>query len=875
MTFRLNFLLLIIVLTLFAEAAFGQTESVIAQLSSSAAESFAGGISGDGRFIVFESRGDVATENPRNADGNVEIFLFDYAQRRIFQLTDTKSVLFNPNVTGLFSNVRVEIVNTRPVISADGKWIAFSSNATTSTPALPDSTNPGSFDGNTFSSPTATPTPTPTGTPTGTPTATPTPAANPLTNDGNLEIWIYQIPAVSAVADLSTGDEIPVTNLAGGTFTRVTNTPASQTPRPATSTTGSFIAEDNHDASISDDGNVIAFVSTRDLVAGGNTYPDNDNDEIFTYVRSTGTLSQVTNTPRGAIANPIYNKNPSISGNGLRVGFASTGDNPIIGMTGGTNPSTSINEEIFFTDLTSSGAPTGIRKQVTTTTPTNAGDPVNILDSGRRMSRDGKYIVFDSYADLANENSGTNYTSFATYLYDTGANTFRRICSRSDADSGATGGDVARYAGFTDYDGTGVPQTLVLETRMNIKADGTIPTVASDGLNPNEIRPSQIYSYPLNVAPAMATFTRLAVFPSPTSFIASTQLFPSNSIKRMAFNLALSELGTGNFDLQSEVYYFLQPTVSGQSTVTISLATGASGLPILRTTPSPTGTPTATPTATPTNTPTNTPTATPTATPTPTPTGSPTTTPTPTASPTATPVTPAAVRGISPGMLAILTFDSAISPPIVPRTAAGSITRSFNLPIELSGVSMTINGAACGLKSVSQTQIVFVAPPAIASAAAGTVYSLVINNNGAQIKTLVTIVPARPDIFNKEGVVGPGGRAKLFNVTNRVFTSEPFVIRTIKIKGPKLVPTVLRVYLTGVANIGSTAISVRIRDITISGAAIKTSPSIFEPGVYIFDFELPATLAGAGDQPIVITVTADGVSFESRLDDTSTRVTIL
>ena len=56
-------------------------------------ESFAGGMSGDGRFVVFESRGNVATVNPRNEDGNVEVFLFDYAQRRIFQITDTKSVL--------------------------------------------------------------------------------------------------------------------------------------------------------------------------------------------------------------------------------------------------------------------------------------------------------------------------------------------------------------------------------------------------------------------------------------------------------------------------------------------------------------------------------------------------------------------------------------------------------------------------------------------------------------------------------------------------------------------------------------------------------------------------------------------------------------
>ena len=106
-----------------------QPATFIGQVTNSGAESFAGAISGDGRFVVFESRGDLATENPRNADGNVEIFLFDYAQRRIFQITDTKSVLWHNALGFVSSNIRVEITNRRPTISSDGRWVAFSSNA--------------------------------------------------------------------------------------------------------------------------------------------------------------------------------------------------------------------------------------------------------------------------------------------------------------------------------------------------------------------------------------------------------------------------------------------------------------------------------------------------------------------------------------------------------------------------------------------------------------------------------------------------------------------------------------------------------------------------------------------------------------------------
>ncbi|HTH37735.1 MAG TPA: hypothetical protein VL572_07205, partial [Pyrinomonadaceae bacterium] len=225
--------------------------TLIGQITNSGSETFAGAISGDGRFVVFESRGNLATENPRNEDGNVEIFLFDFAQRRIFQITDTKSVLWHSALGFVFANIRVEITNRRPTISQDGRWIAFSSNATSSTPAVPDSTNPGIFDGNALTSPTPVPTPTASPTPTpapgATPTPSPTPGNNPLTADANLEMWLYQVPPYAA-ADLTTGDELPVTNLSGGSFLRVTNTPASRLPVPATATTGAFVADDNHDA---------------------------------------------------------------------------------------------------------------------------------------------------------------------------------------------------------------------------------------------------------------------------------------------------------------------------------------------------------------------------------------------------------------------------------------------------------------------------------------------------------------------------------------------------------------------------------------------------------------------------------------------------
>lgn len=154
-------------------------------------------------------------------------------------------------------------------------------------------------------------------------------------------------------------------------------------------------------------------------------------------------------------------------------------------------------------------------------------------------------------------------------------------------------------------------------------------------------------------------------------------------------------------------------------------------------------------------------------------------------------------------MLVILEYQSGINQPVVARTAVGAIERAFDLPIELSGISVSINGAACGLKRVGQRTIELVTPRGLEGAATGTSYPIVIHNNGVVMRKTVTFVPARPDIFRSDGEVAPLGRAKLFNVTNSVFTTEPFAVRTIRRKGNRLVPSVLRIHVTGVANMAA------------------------------------------------------------------------
>ncbi len=910
-----NFILFLL-LTLFGGIinASAQAKTVLGQISSSISDSFVGGMSGDGRFVVVESNGNLATENPRNSDANREIFLFDYAQRRIYQITNTKVVPINPNVASGFFNTRVEVINTRPVISNDGKWLAFTSNATTSVPGSPvNGTNPGNFDGNSFSNLTSGASQLDVSTVTASTTmsnivqpAVPSTVRinftdlntsitafsvtvagtnasnvaisenftfsgglvqngtqvfttvtsvtlnsisgnsagdtldffygngnNPLTTDGNMETWLYQIPTVTPV-DLSQGLEITPVDLSAGAFTQITNTQASSLPVAGSISQLPRIASDQSDASISDDGSVTAFVSNRNLVGTGNQAP-NDNPEIFVFNKDLagGTTSQVTQTPRGPISVPIRNSVPTISGNGLRVMFASNANNPIVGMTGGNNADTNL--EVFFSDLDPSGVPTGTKKQVSVTTPTNEGQVVNIVNFGRRMSRDGKYIAFDSYADITNEHSGANQLAFGTFLYNADTDTFRRIGERSDADAAAPGGDVDRHPTFTDYV-AGSPQTLVLETRMNITPQGTIPTSEGGGLNPIPQRPTQVYSYPLDEAPTTAIFTRITQLPPPPFSLGSYQMYPSNSLKRMAITIPSTEIGTGNPGFPTQAYYFLKPDVISETPATMNFSTGATNIPVTNA-----------------------------AVPTPTP------TPSPLPSPEPIPQTPPVVRGLSAGMLATVRFEAGINQPVTAVTAVGSLNRRFTLPMELGGVTMSINGITVGLKSVSRRQITFVVPPAL-GANDEIPFDIVINNNGIEIKGEIILVLARPDIFRSE--INPeANRARAFNITNRVQTREPFNVRTLRYRGGVKIPTVIRVYLTGVQNLQGNSILLRLGSNTILGT--RTDPVLVEPGIYTMDVTLNPELDMIGDQPLVIAVSVGGNNFFGRLDNDAPRVRIL
>lgn len=639
-------------------------------------------------------------------------------------------------------------------------------------------------------------------------------ASAALAADGNQEVWIYRF-TVADVANLSSGAEVGPIDLTTGTFTRITDTPASRAPSPGTLNTFSpFVADDNRDAQVTDNGQVLAFISTRNL-AGTNA---DANPEVFLTTVGSGAFTQVTNTTTTSVNNPIFSSNPCLSSDGSVLAFASNAN-----LTGNNDDSPlPSNAEIYIRDG-------GGLRQVTKTKADATGATINILTFGRRLSRDGKFISFESIATDPGAAGGLT-GAYVGFVYNVVANTFSQLGPRGTADQPDP---VLHVPVFTDYNAALSPASVLFTSAINFKSDGTILKFGDNtGLNPGNV--SHIFLVPLPVV-ATGPFTLLTRAPTTGGGIGA---FPSNSRKRIAFSRP-SELGGGNSDGSLEAFYQLTPDAT-ESNATMTMFTGASLISV------PVTSPTATPSGSPIPSPS------------PTPTGSP---------------TPFIALGLAPGELAVVQASVAVAPSNaqVTNNNASYAKRSPALPIELNGVSMSIGGAACGLYFVgtSPAQISFVVPIGLVPNSGTESYPVVINNNGTVIRGQLVIVAAQPDIFTDSN--GPGGRALVCNVTNPIIPGcviEPFTVMTPDAGGTP-VATVLEIHVTGVRGTASSSMTV-----TIGTTAILPSNVILldQPGFEEIIITLPAAV-DLGDLPIVVTVVG-GATAVSRPADSAPHVKI-
>ncbi len=208
----------------------------------------------------------------------------------------------------------------------------------------------------------------------------------------------------------------------------------------------------------------------------------------------------------------------------------------------------------------------------------------------------------------------------------------------------------------------------------------------------------------------------------------------------------------------------------------------------------------------------------------------------------------ASTEPMAPGSFATVFGEN-----ICQQTAAGQLDANGMYPIALGGCSLTVNGAAAMMQYVASGQMNFVVPQNLAFGNA----SVAIHNGTHTIASSMMIGPAGPGIFSLDGM-GMGNGAMLLSTT---WQMGPFSSTT---KGQ---PTPVSIFMTGmdlsvkpVVAIGGIPV-----DVTFYGGA----PGY--PGLQQINMTLPASMAGAGRVPVMITSNGQNsnVTFMSILPTTA------
>ena len=390
--------------------------------------SFDPSISADGRYVAFAS---LAT-NLVSGDTNNEqdIFVHD---RQTGQTTRVSVATGGGQANGNSSN---------PSISADGRYIAFDSNA--SNLVSGDTNNTGDIFVHDRQ--------------TGTTTRVSIGPGGTQANRGSLAPSISADGRYVAFHSDATNLVSGVTN--GTTHIFVHDRQTGATTRVSVASDGTEGNSVSIKPSISADGRYVAFQSIATNLVSGDT---NRNQDIFVHDRQTGQTTRVSVASDGTEGNSGSN-DPSISANGRYVAFQSQANNLVSGDTG------------FITDIFIHDRQTGVTTRVSIAFD---GTEANNVSSAPSISADGRYIAFESNAsNLVNGDTNGNQDIF---VHDREDNTAPTVVSITRADPNPTSAASVRFTVTFSEPVTGVDASDFALTTTGSLSGMSVTSVSGSG----------------------------------------------------------------------------------------------------------------------------------------------------------------------------------------------------------------------------------------------------------------------------------------------------------------------------------------------------------------------------------------------------------
>jgi Tol biopolymer transport system component len=346
-------------------------------------------ISADGRYIAFSSKASNLVAGDTN--GRPDVFVRD-------RTTGTTHRV-NVSSSGTQANAR----SSFPAISADGRYIAFLSEASN---LVAGDTN-GLRD--VFVRDRATGT---------------TRRVN-VSSSGTQANSRSMSPAISAdgryvaftskARNLVAGD----TNAAFDVFVRDRTTGTTHRVSVSSSGTQASGRSRSDFPAISADGRYIAFASTAHNLVAGDT---NGKPDVFVRNRATGTTRRVSVSSSGAQANGWWSGFPAISADGRYVAFESNASNLVAGDTNGGS-------DVFVRDRTS--------RTTRRVSVSSSGTQANYGGGSPAISADGRYIAF--YSSASNLVAGDTNAAFDVFVRDRATGTTQRMNVSSSGTQGNAG----------------------------------------------------------------------------------------------------------------------------------------------------------------------------------------------------------------------------------------------------------------------------------------------------------------------------------------------------------------------------------------------------------------------------------------------------
>ena len=325
-------------------------------------------ISGDGRFVVFDS--DATNLVPDDTNGITDVFLHD----RLTGETRRVSVSSTGQQANGFSSGNS--------ISADGRYIAFNSDATN---LVPGDTN-NSTDAFVYDRLTR---------------ETKCVSVDSAGNQRNGRSWR---PSLSAdgryVAFMSLATNLVPNDTNGKIDVFVHDCLTLETTRVSVDSAGNQANGDSwyFSCAISADGRFVAFPSEATNLVAGDT---NGYMDVFVHDRTTGATSRVSVDSNGEQADQA-SYYPAVSADGRYVAFLSVASNLVSGDTNGVR-------DVFVHDCA-----TGQTKRVSVGSLGEQGDHESWNPS---ISADGRYIAFHSYANTLSVDDH-NHSGSDVFVHD-------------------------------------------------------------------------------------------------------------------------------------------------------------------------------------------------------------------------------------------------------------------------------------------------------------------------------------------------------------------------------------------------------------------------------------------------------------------------